>query len=1643
MLKFHINTAVFLLLLLCNNNSFGQCGSFDFYANDSTACIPQVIKFRITGSPPAGTTYKWDFGTGYNPGADSAVFLYTNAGKYDVKVELSFPNSTKCVITKSNFIEAGLKPKVDIVTDKSVRCTPSDSILIMDRTPKSKTRSYIIEGTKYDNLPISYYHKFTDTPGTRNISVIVKDSLGCETIDEYKNMVTIPAPYSFTFTTDSTFDKTKDSTNGCTNRFASFQYIPIKKGQSATSFLWTFQNAAPNSSTDSFPKNIFYSKNDSSDVTLKITTNVGCIYTVKKPKYMTLEDPIALQVSISKLNPCVGEYIKYEVTNAQSSNLTWSFFPDDFKTHDSTNSSVTGAHSSAGSKVLRVTQNYKGCLSTTDIRGKVNVVGPQAKFTADKTKSCYSKDTITFTNNSIEPSGEIITYRWKIYDNNGNALDSATTKNHSYIFKNYGLYTVRLIANSNTGGCSDTLLLKDYIELSQMKVKFDFEPKPSCISQGVTFVNRTKEGSNLSPNKYSWRIYDKTNKQITTSTIDSFYTNFTDTGKYSASLMVYNKLGCYDSLYKKDSVWVLKPKVILHISDSAPCAGSKVTLWAEHNPVLTGIVHYWTVTNTTYVNPSNNTSLLTDSGDIFITEPGIYDYNYSYYARIGPSCKDTFIGKAKIKVSGTKIDIASSNVDDCLPLQTQLSSIVLRSKNYKNSNSSIIYNWKALDTASTKFTTPTAANTNCTINTIGRRGVQLVYTNGAGCKDSTAIVYHDAGILANFSVAPLACLSRQTEIYNVSSLSPAKYKWYSDSTGISFSPNDTSKNPYLVINRLGRFPITLVAYKNGCSDTMTTNVTAVKVVAEYSSKDSNSFCAPVLVDFESTSTNVTSWNWKFGDGDSAVTNIGKASHVYFKNSPASGYDTRLIVKNNYGCSDTLYKPGYIKVIGPIPYMEMKNIQGCEPLNVTFINKSSAYNRFYLDFGDGSVLDSTSFTNHTYKINDINKLGQFYKPRLILYDKLGCFVQFIPKDSIFVIQNAVAKFEMEKDTGCELFKAKFINKSEKANSFEWDFNNDGLTDNTDINPFHFYNAGSHYPTLIAKNATGCHDTLKNSKVLFIYPKPKAIFATVPDSTCYNFPIYVFDRSLKSKDSAKNVKWYYDFGEDQKITDTSTFPNASNIYNTLYTNVITFSVTNANGCRDSVKKVVYIRDTLDPLNNGFSYITVENDKDIRLNWRKSPLSIFKEYQIFQDEANVLTNLYNSTNFADTNFLVNNSIDVNARRYCYVTKITDTCLRTGPRTEAHCNIFLRALDGSLGETQLRWTHYEGWQQRAAYEVYRKAPNDTFKRIATLKGDVNIYIDDSLCDVEYCYYVVCVHPNGVWKSRSNNACNIPDVGEIKEVPVIDVATVQNDAETQIKWHLPPTTALLSHYEIYKSTGLGGLNMVKIDNANFSPYFDMKVKTQINPYTYSIRAGDICGNYSDFSLPANTLFLDGLNDRDTIKLTWNPYINWKLGVAKYLIEMKDKNGVFQNIGTTPSSLTTFDVPSLSLDVVDSLCFRIIAVEDSAIADSSYSNARCIAPKSRVYVPTAFTPNGDGKNDIFKPVSLFLHNDQTNSLYGYTFEVYNRWGEMVFRTNDVQSGWDGTYSNKKCIAGSYLWRMNAVGMDGEYHSYYGSVLLLN
>jgi gliding motility-associated-like protein len=69
-------------------------------------------------------------------------------------------------------------------------------------------------------------------------------------------------------------------------------------------------------------------------------------------------------------------------------------------------------------------------------------------------------------------------------------------------------------------------------------------------------------------------------------------------------------------------------------------------------------------------------------------------------------------------------------------------------------------------------------------------------------------------------------------------------------------------------------------------------------------------------------------------------------------------------------------------------------------------------------------------------------------------------------------------------------------------------------------------------------------------------------------------------------------------------------------------------------------------------------------------------------------------------------------------------------------------------------------------------------------------------------------------------------------------------------------------------------------------------------------------------------------------------------------------------------------------------------------------------------IPNAFTPNGDGINDVFR-----IYGTDVDYITKYNFQIFDRWGQMIFSTNDITQGWDGRMNGQYCPAGIYVWEI--------------------
>ncbi len=96
----------------------------------------------------------------------------------------------------------------------------------------------------------------------------------------------------------------------------------------------------------------------------------------------------------------------------------------------------------------------------------------------------------------------------------------------------------------------------------------------------------------------------------------------------------------------------------------------------------------------------------------------------------------------------------------------------------------------------------------------------------------------------------------------------------------------------------------------------------------------------------------------------------------------------------------------------------------------------------------------------------------------------------------------------------------------------------------------------------------------------------------------------------------------------------------------------------------------------------------------------------------------------------------------------------------------------------------------------------------------------------------------------------------------------------------------------------------------------------------------------------------------------------------------------------------------------------LVATSNSGCVDTAYGNIR-VRLEVIYYVPNTFTPDNDSHNQFFKPVFTSGYDP-----YDYTLLIFNRWGEIVFESHDVDRGWDGTYAGNYVVQdGTYTWKI--------------------
>ena len=122
---------------------------------------------------------------------------------------------------------------------------------------------------------------------------------------------------------------------------------------------------------------------------------------------------------------------------------------------------------------------------------------------------------------------------------------------------------------------------------------------------------------------------------------------------------------------------------------------------------------------------------------------------------------------------------------------------------------------------------------------------------------------------------------------------------------------------------------------------------------------------------------------------------------------------------------------------------------------------------------------------------------------------------------------------------------------------------------------------------------------------------------------------------------------------------------------------------------------------------------------------------------------------------------------------------------------------------------------------------------------------------------------------------------------------------------------------------------------------------------------------------------------------------------------------IYANVGTYEVDLITFDLNGC----IDSVT-RFIEIR----------------PSAEVYIPNAFTPNGDTKNDVFQ---VYTHN-----VTNVEVQIYDRWGLKIVEWNDVKGGWDGRVNGNPAQSDTYVYRVSTVDVNEKQEVRIGHVSLV-
>lgn len=1269
-----------------------------------------------------------------------------------------------------------------------------------------------------------------------------------------------------------------------------------------------------------------------------------------------------------------------------------------------------------------VVKNSGGCVDTFRKENYVVIISPNADFVGDTDVVCAGTRVKFFNLTTPEEDPkQPYDYLWKFTHVDSSKIEIKGKDKDPYIlFDVPGWYNGQLIVKSSNS-CIDTVTVDSVIKVNGLFIDIGLD-KDLCLPYSTNLKPKILLNiSDVSPDSftYAWENLGDFGTIGDTTLAEPSYTANTATG-YSVALTVKNKSGCSRRVVKSFTLGV----EALMSYKKKYCIKEPIWFKDSSSAKVLNDTRKWIIEPANYAKIVPNDS--SDKVNIYFEKDTCFTVTLVAIRRLKDSnltCQDT--ATASICLSTPKPDFETS---DTVVYCARTSGIIDFTSLTQGAVSK--YYWDFGDGDKIETTNGTPSHTYTKNNPSGYN-VTLVAENSNGCRDTITKTsfLKVIGPVPEFAVdVNQGCDSIKVNFTDKSTFVKSFLFDYDDGTVDS---NQIGTHTYLLtdssFDSIFFYPTMVAVDQRNCNDFYQDTIRIYKTPTPHFYADTTAGCLPLDVKFTDTTKYAKDWFWDY-QNDGTYDYHGDSAAYTFKKQ--GKYDVKLKVITKQGCVDsTVYKDFIQTTLTPIADLDLSSSQGCDTLLVNIKNNTIQYDDFLVDYGNG-LMDTNKISPQIYgfdysQANDT----QSFDLQLIASSYTGCKDTF--SQMINVLRGLKPDISINPTKGCQPLSVKFEDKTKDVTNRSWDFNGDGVFDDTaKVKTYNFIDPGIFDITLVLMNKVGCSDTIIKEHAINVHKNPVAKIKEPDTLYCMSDSIALFDQST-SYEGIANWDWKVFKGKTPLLIDSSDKQNPIFKFNDTSSLILTvyLTVSDSNGCSDVTTTQLNISDG-NLSDSRLKYVTVKNNKDIEVAWSENTENEFEGYILSRNSIHPSV-IFQTPDPTIKGFLDSSAnVNVYSGPYCYFLQSIDFCGNISVLGVPHCSIYLTVNSNSPSSNTLTWTAYKGWQQIKNYQIYRSVDSNNYDLLATVDAGTTTYTDYGLCDQNYYYYIIANHPTENYQSKSNIGINNPPYVYQEKPLNLRYASVLNDSSIIVSWE-KSVQDNVNEYHIHR--GIDSFKVSEFTTTRDTFLIDRDVLVNKNSYQYLVQVEDQCGNISPLSNPGKTILLKTKTniDKDRIELNWTPYKIWSNGISQYNIELLDSNRKFIPLTSVPDKQLYYIDKELHLQLDSAYCYRIIGLENRIDGDKSYSNIDCSVLPSRIYVPTAFSPNNDGLNDEFKVTSISIFKDEDLNFISFKLRIFNRWGDLLFETNNPDEGWDGTHNGNLVPLGAYIYWIKATGTDGK------------